>query len=76
VVEAPAAFGSFFGTVLELLFWSVAEGAVVEELELEVALVPWSLCGRAELGLALFFFGFAETPTPVEAPVAFACAPI
>jgi len=62
--------------VVEFVFWSVAEGAVVEELELEFAFAPWSLCGRAELPLALFCFGFAETPTPVDAPVALDCAPI
>lgn len=59
-----------------MVFWSVAEGAVLEELELEVAFAPWSLCGRAELLVALFCLGFAETPTPVDAPVAFDCAPI
>ena len=66
-----------FGLGLLFVFWSVAAGAVGEELEFEVAFAPWSFCGRAELPVALlFWFPLAETPTPVEAPVAFDCAPI
>jgi hypothetical protein len=68
-VELPS---SFFGFV-------VAGAALVEPFD--VPLVSWSLCGSPELlellVAVLFRFAFAETPTPVDAPLALAaCLPI